>query len=79
MRAEVLAVLERNQTAFRQTEKVVLDSVTDLRRRVKADLEANSELATMVGRSLGDLLDEVERLRELLEAMSPQAATPPRG
>jgi hypothetical protein len=77
-RAEVLAMLERNQTAFRQTEKVMLTSVTDLSRRVEADLEANSELSTIVGRSLADLLGEVERLRELLEATRPQAATPPR-
>jgi hypothetical protein len=74
-RAEIQATLEQDRTAFRQAEKALLTAVTDLRRTVEADMDANSELATIVGRSLSDLLGEAERLRELLEAMSSQAPT----
>jgi hypothetical protein len=75
-RAEVQALLEQSQTAFRQTEIAVLTAVTDLRRTVEAAMEADSELATIVGRSLTDLLGEVESLRERLDALDPEAARP---
>jgi hypothetical protein len=81
--ATLAATVERNQLesqiAFRETERMLLTSITELRRFVEADIEANSELATIVGRSLADLLGEADRLRERLDALEPEAARLHRG
>jgi hypothetical protein len=78
-RAEVDALrglLEQAQTSFRQTEVALLTAITDLRRTVEAAMDADSELATIIGRSLTDLLGEVESLRLRLDALDPEAAHP---
>jgi hypothetical protein len=75
--AEALATRQEHEIALRRSEKAVLAALRELRRSVEHEIEASSELATIVGRSLSDLLGEADRLREMLEALQREVARPP--
>jgi chromosome segregation ATPase len=70
---ELLTTLEQDRAASRRAEASLLASIRELRRVVEASIEAGSEEGTIIGRSLTDLLGEVERLRERLDALDREA------